>query len=182
MTSTREEALVLEHVLCIYYPFQFKKNANETQIQALIDSKSEVNTIHPIFVRELSLSIRLTEVRIQKINGTMLDTNEIVVIAFLVTNKAYQVRFFKETILVANISLKVVFGILFLILSGANIDFLDRELWWKTYTIKKAILTTRHIELVGKKEFIAAVLDPEHETFIVYVTSFYSTPLNANIV
>ena len=34
---------------------------------------------------------------------------------------------------------------------------------------------------MGKKEFIVAALDPEHETFVVYVTSFSSTPLNAGV-
>ena len=37
--------------------------------------------------------------------------------------------------------------------------------------------TTRRIELVGKKEFAAAALDPEHETYVVYIASLSSTPL-----
>ena len=49
----------------------------------------------------------------------------------------------------------------FLILSGRNIDFLSREL------NEKALLTTRRIELVGKKKFAAAELDLEHETYVV---------------
>ena len=52
-----------------------------------------------------------------------------IVVAFSVTNKVNQVKFFKETFLVANVSLEIVFEILFLTLSGANIDFLDRDLW-----------------------------------------------------
>ena len=96
-------------------------------------------------------------------------------------DKANQVRFFKETFLVANISSKVVFEILFLTLSGANIDFLDRELRWKTYTTKKALLTTKRIKLVGKKEFVVVALNSEYETFVVYVASFSSTSLNAHV-
>ena len=49
----------------------------------LFDSCSEVNTIHPTFARELRLHIRTTVVGAQKIDGTMLDTFRIVVIAFL---------------------------------------------------------------------------------------------------
>ena len=40
-------------------------------------------------------------------------------------NMVNQVRFFKKTFLIADISLKVVFGIPFFILSSANINFLD---------------------------------------------------------
>ena len=50
----------------------------------------------------------------------MLNTFEIVVAAFSVTNKANWVKFLKKTILVANISPEVVFGMLFLTLGGAS--------------------------------------------------------------
>ena len=59
----------------------------------------------------------------------MLDTYGIIVTAFLVTDNANRVRFFKKTFLVAKISLKVVLGMSFFTLSDANIDFLDWKLW-----------------------------------------------------
>ena len=46
-----------------------------------------------------------------------------VVVAFSVVNKANRVRFFEETFLLANVSPEIVFGMLFLILSGADVDF-----------------------------------------------------------
>ena len=52
----------------------------------------------------------------------------------------------------------------FLLLSGADVDFFGRELRWRTYTTEEALPTTRHVELVGKKEFAAVVLDPERST------------------
>ena len=58
----------------------------------------------------------------------MLDTYEMVVAAFLVIDKVYQVKLFEETFLVANISPEVVFEMLFLIISNADVDFLDQEL------------------------------------------------------
>ena len=58
---------------------------------------------------------------------------------------------------------------LFLILSSANVNFLGWELRWRTYTTKETFLTTRRVELIGKKEFVAAAFDPESETFIVYI-------------
>ena len=56
-------------------------------------------------------------------------------------------------------------------MSDADVDFLDRELWWRTYTTQEALSTTRRVELVGKKEFAAAELDPKYETYVVYVGS-----------
>ena len=101
----------------------------------------------------------------------MLDTFKIVVSAFSVVDKRNRVKFFKDTFLVANITPKVVFGMLFLILSGADVDFLGWKLWWRTYTTEKALLTTRRIEIVGKKKFANAALDQEYEVYIVYIRS-----------
>ena len=64
MTGVREEALVLKSFFCIHYPVQFKKNADKTQIQALINSKSEVNAIHPTFVKRSGLSIKQIDVEV----------------------------------------------------------------------------------------------------------------------
>ena len=61
ITDTKKKALALEHILCIYYPIQFKKDKSETQIQALINSKSEINAIYPTFVKKLGIPIRLID-------------------------------------------------------------------------------------------------------------------------
>ena len=135
----------------------------------MIDSKSEINTIYLTFVKELGLFIRPTDVRAQKIDGTTLNTYGMVVTVFSITDKANRVRFFEKSFLVANVSLKVVLGMPFLILSSANVNFLDRELRWRIYTIEKALPTTRHVNLLGKKEFAAAAFDPEYETFVIYI-------------
>ena len=165
MIGASREAL--ERVFCIYYLVQFK-DTNKAPLQALIDSGSEVNAIHLSFVKQLGLSIRLRDVGAQKIDGTTLDTHGMVVAAFSVEDKANRVRFFEEIFLVANVSPKVVLGILFLTLSGTDIDFSGQELWWRIYTTKEALPTTRRVELVGKKEFAAAAFDLEYETYVVY--------------
>ena len=124
------EGKYLENIIlvpCIRYPITFRKKS--VPVSVLFDSDSGINAINPTFARELGLPIRPTDVGAQKIVGTMLDTFGMVVAAFSVINKANQVRFFKKTFLMANINLKVVFGMLFVTLSGANIDFLGRELW-----------------------------------------------------
>ena len=117
----------------------------------------------------LDLAQMLFNVGVQKINGIMLDTYEIVVIAFLVTDTANWVRFFKKTFLVANVSPEIVFGMSFLILSNINVDFLSQN--------KEALPTTRHVKLMDKKKFATAAFDPEHETYVVHVRSVSSVVL-----
>ena len=114
----------LAQVPCIQYLINIKKKS----VSVFLDSGSEINAIHPIFAKEIDLFIRLTDVGALKIDGTMLDTYKIVVAVFLVKNKANWVRFFEQTFLIANISLKIVLEIAFLTLSGADIDFLGHEL------------------------------------------------------
>ena len=174
MTDARDKSL--EHVPCIYYSVQFK-DMDKTTVQALINSGSEVNTIHPFFAKQLGLSIRPIDLRVQKVDSTTLDTYEMIVAVFSVVDKANQIRFFEETFLVANVSPKVVFGILFLTFRGIDVDFLGRELRWRTYTTKEALPTTKCVELVGKKEFAGAALDQEQATYVVHVTSLSYNPL-----
>ena len=110
-----------------------------------------------------------------------------VVAAFSVKDKANRVRFFEKTFLVANVSPKVVLGMPFLTLSSADVDFLGRELWWKTYSTEEALPTTKRVKLVGKKKFTAAALDLEHEIYVVHVglvssdASPSSSPLQLNV-
>lgn len=68
------------------------------------------------------------DIEAQKIDGIILDTYEIVVMTFSIIGKANQRRFLKKIFLVANVSSKVLLGILFLTLSRADVDFLDRKL------------------------------------------------------
>ena len=109
----------------------------------------------------------------------MLNTYEMIIAAFLVVDKANRVRFFEKTFLMANISPEVVFVMPFLTLSSVNIDFSDWELRWRTYTTKEALPTSKCVELMGKKGFVAAVLNPEQKTYVVHVASLGSTSLIA---
>ena len=51
-----------------------------------------------------------------------------IIVAFSVTDKANQVRVFEKAFLMANISPKIVFEILFLLLSDVDMDFLRQKL------------------------------------------------------
>ena len=71
MTETSKE-VNLERVLCIRYPVRLRKDQDE--VQALIDSGSEVNAVHPAYAAKLGLRVRETDVGAQKINGSHLNT------------------------------------------------------------------------------------------------------------
>ena len=71
---------------------------------------------------------KLTNIKAQKINNTMLNTYKIVVILFSMTDQANQIKFFETTFLVANVSSETVFEMFFLILSNVDVNFLGRKL------------------------------------------------------
>ena len=117
----------LAWILCIRYSITFRRKS--VSVLALFDLGSEVNTIHLTLVRKPGLLIRPINIGAQKIDDTKLDIFGTVVTAFSMTDKANRVKFFKETFLVANVSLEVVLGMFFLTLNGANVDFWGRKLW-----------------------------------------------------
>lgn len=62
---------------------------------------------------------------ISELRKLTVDTYGMIVIAFLVIDKANHIKFFEETFLLANVSLEIVFSIFFLTLSETNFDLLD---------------------------------------------------------
>ena len=73
--------------------------------------------------------------------------------------------------MLANIGLEVVLGMPFLTLSKADVRFAERELVGRTYTAAKALPTTRRVEIINKREFAAAALNTDDETFVVHVAA-----------
>ena len=71
MTETRKkDDVFLQGVPCIQYPIWFKKK----EVQALIDSGSEVNAMIPAYASRLGLQVYRTDVDAQKIDGSTLQT------------------------------------------------------------------------------------------------------------
>ena len=99
---------------------------------------------------------------------------------FQVENKLGKARFFQETFLLANISAEVVLGMPFLTLSNADVQFVEKELTWRSYTTAEALPTTKRVELINKKEFAKAALDENSKTFVVHIVSLSSTLLNVH--
>ena len=61
---------------------------------------------------------------------------------------------------------------LFLTLSNVDVQFIEKELIWRSYTTAKTLPTIKRIKLINKKEFAKAILDKNFETFVIYVISF----------
>ena len=64
MTGASREApkvRVLDKVLCICYPVQFRKDNNK-DVLALLNSESEVNAMISAYAAHLSLKVRVTDV------------------------------------------------------------------------------------------------------------------------
>ena len=56
--------------------------------------------------------------------------------------------------------MEVVLGIFFLSFSKVKVNFAERELTWKAYTIAEALHTTKKVQIIGSKELAKAALDP----------------------
>lgn len=69
--SFAEDSFLLKHILCIYYLLCFKKN--QAKIQALLNFNTEINTMTPAYMANLGLKIRPTNVRAQKIDGSIFN-------------------------------------------------------------------------------------------------------------
>ena len=76
---------------------------------------------------KLGFCARKFYMSIQKIDGSHLEIFEIVIANYSIKDKLKRVRFFQETFLLTNISLKMVLEILFLSFSKADIWFTKRE-------------------------------------------------------
>ncbi len=80
------------------------------------------------YAKELSLTTQNTSVGAQKIDGSPLETYGMVSASFLLQDSLGTVRFFEETLLLANTSKEVVLRMLFLALSNADFQFGAEEL------------------------------------------------------
>lgn len=79
LVTTSLEAISLQFIFYIWYPFQFYGE----EIKVLIDSGSKVNIITPAYAPQLSLRSGTTSVRVQKINYWALKTYRITIARFL---------------------------------------------------------------------------------------------------
>lgn len=110
--------------MCIYYLVQLK----EKLVQAFIHLGHKVNTMNLTFAKKLGFSVQKTKFGLLKIDDSSFKTFRIVIIFFLINDKADRSRFFKEIFLIADISMNIALIMLFFTLSNAEINFLERKL------------------------------------------------------
>ena len=77
---------ILDRVPCIYYSVQFQKYKHK-DVLALFNFRSEVNAINLVYTAQLDLKVQKTNIYTQKIDGSLLETNDIVIAAFQVLDK-----------------------------------------------------------------------------------------------
>lgn len=68
-------------------------------------------------------------------------------------------RFFNKTFPFADISMDITFQMLFLNLSNVKVYFIDRKIRGRLDNAARVFLTTRWVELVGKKNFVVVAFD-----------------------
>ena len=101
----------------------------------------------------------------------MLKIFKIVIAVFQVINKLSKVRLFYKILLLANISMGVVLRMLFLSFNNANIQFVEKELIWRSNITAEALPTTKKVELIDKNYFANVVLDENIEAFVMHIKS-----------
>lgn len=82
----------------------------------------------------------------------------------------------KETILLADTSIKVVLRILFLTLSNTNMQFVRIKLEWSSYITAEVLPITKKVEVIDKREYTSMVLNKNLETFVIYIITLSATP------
>ena len=113
----------LEWVPCIWYLVTFKD-----QTEALLDCKSEVNAMNPVFASQLGLKIWKTNVGVLKINDSTLEIYGMIVSIFFVSDKDNRERFFEKNFLLAEIKPDILLELLFLTMSNVDVDFQAQDL------------------------------------------------------
>lgn len=71
----------LERIPYIHYSVQFQKDKT-SEVQALINSGSEVNAMSPAYAKKLGLWIQKTDVGVEKIDGSTLETFGMIIASF----------------------------------------------------------------------------------------------------
>ena len=121
------------------------------------------------FAWKLGLKVWKTNVGVQKIDGSTLETFEMVITDFQVEDKANRPKFFQEIFLVAVTKFEVILEMPFLKISNADISFGKKTLMWKTYTTNKTLSTTKQVQIINKKDFVIAALDANSKMFVMHV-------------
>lgn len=73
--------------------------------------------------------------------------------------------------LLADVNMKVVFGIRFMAINNADNQFTKKKLIWKTYMIKKVFTITCQVEFINKNKFVEIELDENVKVLMTQINS-----------
>lgn len=107
-----------------------------------------------VFATTLGVITRTTNVGAPKIDYFSLKMYSTVLVGFFSQNSIGRVRFFEEIFFLAETSIQLVFGILFLSFTNVDIKFNTKELTRKKDTVIEAMLKTRLVELFNQQKFV----------------------------
>ena len=138
----------------------------------MLNFENKLNPITLAYTAQLSLKMQKTNIGAQKIDKFLLKTYEKIITAFKVLDKLSCSWFFQKTFLLTDISIKVVLGMVFLIVSNADIQLAEKELTWKIYIPKKALPITCRVQFLRQKKFAKTVVDENIEVFVVHISSW----------
>lgn len=86
--------MVLEKVLCIHYLLYFQKNL--LKIKVLLKSSSKIIVTTPAYISKLRFQVYCTNIKAQKINGSIIQIFKIVLASFKVKQKLGKVFFLRN--------------------------------------------------------------------------------------
>lgn len=89
-------------------------------IQALLDFGSKINAMGWVYVLNLGLRVRKTIIGDQKYDGLILRIHGMVIAGLSLQDKLWQDQFFKQTLVLADISVNMALKMLFFSLSNAD--------------------------------------------------------------
>lgn len=93
VTKASRKNVVLKRILSIYYLLRFQKD-KENERQSLINSGSKMNKMTQAYALKLGLKLRRTDVRAQMIDGSTLETFEMVLASFQLEDSVKRANFF----------------------------------------------------------------------------------------
>lgn len=82
----------LKRTLCIHYLFRFNKD--QVEVQALLNSGNEVNTMASAYAASFGLEVRSNIIRAKKIDDSIFQIFDMLIASFRINNKLGQSRFF----------------------------------------------------------------------------------------
>lgn len=94
-------------------------------MQALIDSRVEINAMTPAYAVVLGLSVCLIDIETKRVDGSILSTYCMILVNFQLKDKWWQLQVFKKTFLMSDTTMKIILKMLFLTFSKVEINFAE---------------------------------------------------------